>query len=101
MTGCNELRNKLKADGTGGARNKNSHGVILTFVAPERQVVGANVKSSGECGGSGKLCGVKLRSWPSRMITGRFGDRDLMGRPTKRRAIGAPQISHNERLSAR
>jgi hypothetical protein len=46
MTGCNELRNELKADGAGGARNKNSHGVLLTFVATARQVVGANVKSS-------------------------------------------------------
>ena len=46
MTGRNELRNKLEADGAGGARNKNSHGVILIFVATARQVVGANVKSS-------------------------------------------------------
>ena len=35
MTGCNQLRNELKADGAGGARNKNSHGVILTFVATD------------------------------------------------------------------
>ena len=35
MTGCNELRNELKADGASGARNKNSHGVILIFVATD------------------------------------------------------------------
>jgi hypothetical protein len=35
VTGCNELRNELKADGAGGARNKNSHGVILIFVATD------------------------------------------------------------------
>jgi hypothetical protein len=33
MTGCKQLRNELKADGAGGARNKNSHDVILIFVA--------------------------------------------------------------------
>jgi hypothetical protein len=46
MTGRNQLRKELKADGASGTRNKNSRGVILTFVATERQVVGANVKSS-------------------------------------------------------
>ena len=55
MTSRNQLLNELKADGAGGARNKNSHGVILTFVATERQVVGANVKSSGEYGGGENL----------------------------------------------
>lgn len=33
MTGLNQLRNELKADGASGTRNKNSHGVILMFVA--------------------------------------------------------------------
>jgi hypothetical protein len=46
VTGCNQLRNELKADGASGTRNKNSHGVILIFVATARQVVGANEKSS-------------------------------------------------------
>jgi hypothetical protein len=36
--------------------------VILLFVATERQVVEANVKSSGECGDGGKLCGAELSS---------------------------------------
>jgi hypothetical protein len=46
MTGGNQLRNEFKADGASGTRNKNSHGVILIFVATARQVVGTNVKSS-------------------------------------------------------
>ena len=46
MTSRNQLRNEFKADGASGTRNKNSHGVILIFVATERQVVEANVNSS-------------------------------------------------------
>jgi hypothetical protein len=33
--------------------------VILTFVATARQVVGANVKSSGEYGGGKNLCALR------------------------------------------
>jgi hypothetical protein len=83
MTGCNQLRNKLEANGASGARNKNSHRVILIFVATERQVVEANVKSSRECDGGEKLYSVEL--------TGRFDDRDLTDPNKKRRAIGAPR----------
>ena len=45
-------------DGASGARNKNSHDMILIFVATARQVVGANVKSSVRMWRR-KLCGLR------------------------------------------
>jgi hypothetical protein len=98
MTGCNQLRNELKADGASGARNKNSHGVILIFVATERQVVGANVKSSVECGGGGKLCGAELGSGRGRWSLD--GSMTSAG-PNKKGALSARLkcFSGNDRFS--
>src|SRR5207249_2417453 len=70
----------------GGARNKNSHGVILTLVATARQVVGANVKSSCECGGGENLCrGTQIGPGPE--ITERWttsSARPTNARPAKK-----------------
>jgi hypothetical protein len=106
MTGCNELRNELKADGASGTRNKNSHGVILTFITTARQVVEANVNSSGGMWRRRKpaQCGTQIRPGP--MIAGQPMMRDRIGLenvpvPMARHAPTKPCPNKKGALSAR